>query len=399
MNIPVFPLYSFKTFLCCLLLISASSAWSATLLNGIARHTEFGEQSFIGALFTTELSKSSKAILQSDADKELQVRVLANRLSARRFRRMWIEGLAVNAPRASLEAQSQNMVEFSNMLKVNLTQGDIISIQRSTESVRILINGTELGQIDDPAFFDLLLRVWLGPVPLSSQFRKNLLAAGQFSPELENEFQAIKPSEERIISVAAALKDFDEEEKSVAKPEESSEDENVSSQRLALNSEPDISKAAEKPKPKPKPAPNVRAPVPELKPKAVAATVTTPAITEPVITEPFESIVEREEEALTTQTLLAQQDYTNVLKRWIYKNLSYPKKSVSKGQEGIVRVSVTINREGELLGVELKQVSEYKRLDLAAIKAVERSAPFPGIPSEIKKSIYTVGVPISFKLR
>jgi hypothetical protein len=65
----------------------SSLANGSTLINGVAIHSEFGQESFIAALFTPELeTNSSKILTSSDLDKQMQVRVLTERLSARRFK-------------------------------------------------------------------------------------------------------------------------------------------------------------------------------------------------------------------------------------------------------------------------------------------------------------------------
>jgi len=402
-----------KVFLVLLFIVSINQAHSATLINGIARHSELGQESFIGALFTSSPSDSARDIILSDEEKELQVRVLTKRLSARRFRRMWIEGLAINASAGELEKHSENMAKFSNMLKVTLTRGDIFSIQRSEDAVTVIINGAELGTIDDPAFFDLLLRVWIGPVPLSSQFRKDLLVAGEFSNEMINEFNSIKPTDERIINVASALKQANERSaRSGASPSVAIAKPKVQ-QPLVAAPKIEAPKIAATPKPapaQPKPAPKVAAtpaPTPSPKPaeaakpaQQVAAVSPTPApapTEEQPAPEP-EPILEEDDEVITAKTLLVQQLYIADLKRWVYKSLKYPTKSVDRNEQGLVRVTVSIDRSGAVQNIELTEESKYKRLNVEARKAVERSSPFPKVPDEIKDPSYTFSVPIVFRL-
>jgi len=191
--------------LICLFNLLPISAQANTSLNGIAVHSELGQDSFIGALYTSTPSTNSREILISQQPKQIQVRILADRISARRFKRMWIEGMAINSSTTELQQQSKNMAAFSNMLKVSMKGGDIFAVQRSETSVNVIINGSPLGEIEDTQFFDLLLRAWIGPVPLSSQFRNDLLSGGDFSPTLQQLFNDTRPSDERIEAVAAAL--------------------------------------------------------------------------------------------------------------------------------------------------------------------------------------------------
>src|SRR5690606_16530248 len=62
-----------------------------------------------------------------------------------------------------------------------------------------------LGELTDPLFFDLLLRTWVGPVPLSSDFKAALLVAGNIGTEPFQRFLALTPPEERKKQVANAM--------------------------------------------------------------------------------------------------------------------------------------------------------------------------------------------------
>ncbi len=410
------------------LFLSFSQQGSASsIINGLAIHSELGQESFIAGLFTSTPSTDALEILLSDTDKQIQVRVIAKRLSARRFKRMWIEGMAINASGTDLSRQSQNMATFSNLLRVTLVEGDIFSIQRTNDSVKILINGSTLGNIDDPNFFDLLLRTWIGNVPLSSQFRDNLLVAGELDQALLARFNALQPQESRIVAVATALKD--REAKQQATPEEKVA---IVSPKI---SQPTINTPALIAPPSPIPEPNVTEPSlatsneqtdtsPQSQPVVSSQEDNTRAINNndslpegstdspeegsnsvniaqvnqaaPNLSE--ESLLEEEEEEFTAESLLEQQLYISQLKRWVYKKLKYPAKSVEREEEGVVRMKVSINRDGALSGVILEQEAEYSRLAKAAIKAVEKSEPFPNFPASIKEDEFSFSLPIVFRL-
>ncbi|HEY5672984.1 MAG TPA: TonB family protein [Malonomonas sp.] len=60
---------------------------------------------------------------------------------------------------------------------------------------------------------------------------------------------------------------------------------------------------------------------------------------------------------------------------------NYPAEAVQKGIEGLLLVKITINRNGELLDVELLRGSGSDILDFEAIQAIYRAAPFGPLPS------------------
>ena len=90
---------------------------------------------------------------------------------------------------------------------------------------------------------------------------------------------------------------------------------------------------------------------------------------------------------------------SSVTKQEIYKHISYPSRAVTKKQEGTVRIAVTIDRHGELVGLVTTQESGYASLDKAALRAVEKAAPFDALPEEMKTQLFELSIPITFRLQ
>jgi TonB family protein len=83
----------------------------------------------------------------------------------------------------------------------------------------------------------------------------------------------------------------------------------------------------------------------------------------------------------------------------IYQNISYPSRAVSKNQQGTVRVAIKIARSGELQSALTTQESKHSSLNRAALKAVEKAAPFPTLPEEITADSFELSIPITFRLQ
>jgi len=396
----------------------ANIAHAAPLLNGISIHSELGADQFIAALYTKELSTDAKSILIANEEKQIQVRVLADNLFSRQFKRMWIEGMAINASSTELEKQSKNMAAFSNMLKINLIKGDIFAIQREADGVKVSLNGAPLGEIDDPSFFDLLLRTWIGPVPLSSRFRENLLKAGDISDDLRSTFNATVPSDDRIAAVAANVASRNAPEKATASNERSRSSSNSSTRVTA--EKPQVANIGPKIEAPSIGAPNIPAPPgstvteavvpqksessehnatpkPTPKPQKTQAQVAKADNTAKRPSNPANEVVESsDDEVFTAESLLAQQLYIARLKKWTYQYLEYPATSLSRGEQGEVRLNVTIDRKGIPTDVEVVEASEYARLTRAATKAVKKANPFPAMPDAVKGDTFTFTLPILF---
>ncbi|MDO6424805.1 TonB family protein [Saccharophagus degradans] len=389
------------------------ASFAAPLLNGVATQSELGKEQFIAGLFTSTLASEAKDVLLAQEDKRMQIRVTADRLSTRRFKRLWIEGMAINASSSELQKHAQHMADFSNMLKIKLMAGDIFTIDRAGSTVLISLNGAQLGQIPDPAFFDLLLRTWVGPVPLSSDFKQNMLVAGNVNSGLITRFESTRPTDERIAAVEDAVK-------ARAKQAEAQDDDSTPKVAVAKTDiKPKIeapvaiapppkiaapsgalgeSKTVSTPKPEPaKPKPQEPEPAPKVEEKPKVAAITPP----PPETLLDEESLEDEEDDLdfTAESLLSQQLYIAKLKRWSSSKLKYPSRAASRGHEGNVRLSIVIDRSGKVKKVEVIEAAEYSSLTKEAQNAIERANPFPPMPEDVKGDTFLFTLPVVFQLQ
>ncbi len=386
-----------------LLLLLSQNILAAPLLNGLSPHTELGKEKFIAGLYLENLSSDAAAILQDKGQKQISLHITAKRLSHRSLKRMWIEGMAINTPGGQLAKYAKDTVAFAGLFKEKLTTGDVILIDsRANDGTVVSVNGVELGTFHTEGFFEVLLRTWIGSVPLSSDFRSQLLSNGDVDTTLLSRYEAIKPSDNRI----AAIKDWN-------KPEEKSEQ----APQAVASAAPAIS------------APSINVPPPlateanlsEAEPALQAAATqtappeansssesneTTPAAAPPptdtVATAPEEEAAEEElaeeEPELTAESLIARQLYHSSLLRYTYKFLSYPKRAVKRSQEGSVRVSVTIDREGKIKAVQTIEESKYPLLNREALRAVSKAEPFPTVPDAVIGSDFEFSLPIAFRL-
>ncbi|MBX2857873.1 MAG: TonB family protein [Cellvibrionaceae bacterium] len=383
-----------------LALFLPASSYAEPVLNGLAVHSELGKEQFIAGLYSSTLSSSAKDILLDQGEKRIEVKIVAERLSSRRFKRLWIEGMAINASAKELAIHSQSMANFSNFLKVKLATGDVFTVDRTAKNTQVSLNGSKLGTIADNTFFDVLLRTWIGPVPLSSDFRSNLLTQGKLNSGLKARYNRIQTSEERIKLVADSLRPQPAEEVETALAPVPAEEVNtevdialvppnivnpapVAAFEPAVNSKPpslNSDRVSEKPEPTPA--------------TKVAAAPPRPGLME-------ESLLDEEEEDIefTAAGLLAESLYISKLKRWTNRHIRYPSRALNKGWEGNVRLLITIDRDGKVEATTVTEKPRYRDLEKAALKAVKKANPFPAMPEEVRGEKFRFSLPIVFVLR
>ncbi|WP_051234750.1 TonB family protein [Marinimicrobium agarilyticum] len=385
-------------------LLLAASAHATSTLNGLASHQELGNEQFIGALFLESSQDSASGVLSSDGGKRMEMRITSSDgIAARRFSRMWIEGVSINNSGSVLTAQADNMVKFSNLFRGRLRQNDIVRItQEPGTGVTIGLNGVELGVIEDEAFFDLLVKAWIGNVPLSSTFRNSLLSPSDISPDLRSRFNSIEPSEARIATIEQWTQPEEDEEEaeevaeagagSQPRPSAAAAVATATAPRVSLADMPRASLDEPEPEPAPEPEPT---PEPQPEPEPEPEPQRTAAVT------PEPEPEEEEEDSgplLTAESLRAQQLYFSDLMRTILKNTAYPRRALQRGQEGEIRVAVVIDRNGEIAGMEMLEESSHALLNREAERAIREAAPFPKVPDAIRGEIYEFSVPFTFVL-
>ncbi|MGH1471365.1 MAG: TonB family protein [Cellvibrionaceae bacterium] len=401
------------------------SSWASAepLLNGLAISTELSKERFIAALYSDSLSSNAETILNGSGERAMELKVTDRRLSARSLNSMWIEGIAINNRGPALEAQAQNLASLTNMIRKRLVAGDTLRFDASPgNGTTVTLNGVQLGTIASDEFFPILLRTWIGRVPLSSDFKTGLLGAGNVDSDLESRYRSISPDPARIELVstwtnaappAPVVTDQTiappPPSVSVRPPRPTLSPSELAKPTIAAIRDQDPPKAVIATKPsetKPKPAAEVIKPQ-EPKPVEIAAVKPSP---DPVVAAPKptppplsqeEDEEEEEEEQVTfsASSLLERQYYVSDSMIAIQKSVSYPRRSIERNQQGSVRLAVTVDREGTVQDVQTVEESRHELLNRAAIRAVEKAGPLSKLPDSLGGDSFTFTVPITFTVQ
>ena len=350
------------------------------LLNGMATHVDLGKEQFIGALYSSPLSDNADKLLTNAQSMRMELKIVApDGVTTRRFSRWWIEGMAINNSSTLLTEQADNMVKFDGLFKGRFASNDTIAfIYEPGKGVNVTINEVLLGNIAGDKFFSMLLKTWIGKVPLSSDYKDGILKNGNVSAELKSRYDKIKPSKERTSEVAGWSKI-----KSAADLAAEKEKEAAAKTSGAQTSSVDSVKQLAAQKAEQAKAEAARAEAAKL---AAQKTATTTAVDD-----------DDEKPALTAQTLLARQFYVSDQLKKIYANVRYPKKALEKGQTGSVRLTAVISRQGNLISASIAQASEFEMLNEAALEAVNKTT-FAAIPDAITGATFEFNAPLRFTL-
>ncbi len=93
-----------------------------------------------------------------------------------------------------------------------------------------------------------------------------------------------------------------------------------------------------------------------------------------------------------------KEDYKTKLRAAIDKNKKYPIAAKRLKQQGLVTISFLVLKDGEFTKIKILKSSGIKRLDKAALKAVQNTKRFKAFPKEINKESLDFDLPIQFVL-
>lgn len=386
----------------CLMILSQAVLGRSLRINGVALYEELGEPYYYGALSIQTPSDNPGVLLLNLEPRRMELRVAARKISPRRFKKMWNESIATNNKEAVIEAFADDIQHFLKIIKDDLIEGDRMVVQTAggDSPVLVSINGVDLLQAQDPGFFNLLLRCWIGEVPITREFRQDILGVDS----------------ERLALLSARFKGLhtkpgrsEEIETWIAQKVQSPQHRTVQSKPKATNpvtSTPlPVSKSAE---------PTVQAPSStEINAKSKEIDISSDQpVSETTVGETEASqTVKKENEKLELEDeqtkeikssigskITNESEYYYAAVDWASRHSQFPPEAVEQRMEGVVRIRVTVDRFGKVLQKEFLQKTDYAILNQAAEKAIDRSEPFPPIPSVVKGKTYQFTVPFRYQV-
>ncbi|MBU2887833.1 TonB family protein [Gilvimarinus agarilyticus] len=390
-----------------------AGAQSSSAPTGLAPFVELNREAFLMALYVPGGAGSAQEALSHQGSRALELKFTQKRMTAGKLSRLFLQSIAINAHPQTQRASADSLAQFFNALKGSLHQSDVLIISEKTDAsgVFIYLNGHTLADIEDRQFFNLLLVAWIGAVPPNTVFKAALL--GDYPAEDLARLRAITPTAERRTAVATWLQPAESaapletqgeaaqtQERVVSeKPVEQSSTANTAAAVEAPVEEPALSDPASAPVATAQRLPAQAEPVlkPEVITKAEPAE-SSPAQVAGVNSLPIAPEPEEDLPNFSVQSLTALQDYTSRLVQLTHQHIEYPRRAMKLKQTGSVRMGVVINRQGEVVDMQLLLASEYKQLNQAVERAIEGAAPYPPLLESIGAESFEFIFPITFML-
>ena len=91
--------------------------------------------------------------------------------------------------------------------------------------------------------------------------------------------------------------------------------------------------------------------------------------------------------------------WQTALVRHLQQYKRYPSDAQSRGEDGVVMLSFTVDRTGRVLARQIARSSGHRELDNEVMSMIERAQPLPPFPATMPQATLDLTVPIRFSLR
>ena len=408
-----------------------SRASDQLILNGTAVHTSLQQDYYYAALFSDSPSDDAQTLLWQDSQR-MEMTILVEEWSKRRFTQHLGQAIAINNTADNQEHNAKDMVTFNTLIKGYLIRGDRVVIDKNIDKgTTISINGITLMQTDSHDFFTLFLNTWIGNRPPSTTFKDSILGK---TPSIDSSmmasYESLNASTQRIEDIKSWYKKDKPKRKAVAKnttksikitakeiPKKSLAASNAKVESAIIETQPRYMNTTERIETEDIDLPitaesiafefgdSTSTRIKSLKKSANLLAANTPVsnekesmpLTGQSTNKSINSLAGTESTKIAEKKKDLLKFYRSKILATTYKKIVYPSKAIDKNQQGKVIIKVTINRDGKVQSVVLKEKSKFKLLNQAANKAVAK-AHYPNVPAELEGNEFEFLLPIQFSL-
>ena len=157
---------------------SAKVAGKDLKLNGLGLRTKLVFKVYAAGLYLPEKSKSVADILKQEGPRRVTL-VMMRDLSSEDFSAAFMDGLNDNVDKAEKSKLASQLSKMSAMFASmqGLKKGDVLTLDWVPGSGSVYtLNGKAIGDtIPDLAYYNTMLRIWLGDNPVDSSLKSALL--------------------------------------------------------------------------------------------------------------------------------------------------------------------------------------------------------------------------------
>lgn len=380
--------------------ITLQSVFANTMpLKGVGLYSDLSAKYYYGALYSQDEAEDEKALLKSQADMRMEMRFIADKVSPRRFSKLFNDMIAINNSTKTINQYTDEIIDLTQIVQDDLLYGDRVVVERINGDIDFYINKVKVMETDNSGFINVLLRGWIGLLPPTPSFKKDLLSGKESPHELAYDTLDWDASRQSAIANwATPIRAEELEQQRLAKEKELERQEQealriakleAEKQKAKVKAQPaDISKAEREKQlalqlEKERQLEQQRIENERKRQQRLAA---------------LKAKQEAERKRLKEIQVAESTYYKSVIKRAM-QTVVYPRRAYERKQEGLVKVRINIDKNGNVKKAEMIQSSSINMLDAAALMSAKKAQPYPKVPSLLAQNNdeFEFTIPYRFK--
>ena len=168
---------------------------TAETSGGYALYNEEDEDVYVAALKIPRKA-TGHADLESNEAKQLELKVLKNRISHRWLKRHFTHRISINNDQQVTESNSDALEYILMWINQPLKRGDHLVLRQDGSVFAFQINGKIVGKVKSNDIFDIILNAWVGEAPPTLQFKRQILGV-QASRDPQEKYDTLVFNSER----------------------------------------------------------------------------------------------------------------------------------------------------------------------------------------------------------
>ena len=159
----------------------SSAGVCALTVNGVSTYQELNHEYYLAALYGSENQSDATWWLNPNHEKKMVMSIRVDRWTPRAWFKKWQNNLAINNPIETYsKAVQTDLIRFSELPKDDLIQGDQIVVHyRPNVNTSVYMNDQLAMAFSEPTAFHALLNTWLGQLPPSRLFKRQILGLSE----------------------------------------------------------------------------------------------------------------------------------------------------------------------------------------------------------------------------
>lgn len=147
-------------------------------LNGHAVMTMWGGEAYVGALYTPQVEKRAEMLLLNDEPLAMLFYFVQDDITPEMISKLFTETIIVNnGGWDNIKIDKTRILELKEALQRKLNAGDELAFYYSPQNgILMELNGDIIAHWPHAkSFFNMILRIWIGPYPPTRAFKRAIL--------------------------------------------------------------------------------------------------------------------------------------------------------------------------------------------------------------------------------